>query len=294
MSPSTTPSARRSPLAVTARALIAATALVAGVSMVGPAGAIAIGLVILAARTVRRRRRRRRHQALLDGLVPELIELVLVGVHAGLTAPQAMLRLSPIAPLPLRPALEALDHDCAAAIASRTRSRRCPSRRVPPTARWCSRSRSPNAPATPIASVLDRLADEARRHRRRLADASARELPVRLAVPLVSCTLPAFVLLTIAPVLAGALSSLRRLPAVMRDPRLHRPQEAAMRSNINRAHIWLTTRDDAGQATTEYALVLLGAALIALLLVGWATAGGGAGKIGQLLDRVIDSVIERV
>jgi hypothetical protein len=40
--------------------------------------------------------------------------------------------------------------------------------------------------------------------------------------------------------------------------------------------------------------VLLGAALVALLLVGWATAGGGAGKIGQLLDRVIDSVIERV
>ena len=67
-----------------------------------------------------------------------------------------------------------------------------------------------------------------------------------------------------------------------------------MRSNINRAHIWFTTRDDSGQATTEYALVLLGAALIALLLVGWATAGGGAGKIGQLLDRVIDSVIERV
>ena len=67
-----------------------------------------------------------------------------------------------------------------------------------------------------------------------------------------------------------------------------------MRSNITRAHIWLTTRDDAGQATTEYALVLLGAALVALLLVGWATAGGGAGKIGQLLDRVIDSVIDRV
>jgi hypothetical protein len=67
-----------------------------------------------------------------------------------------------------------------------------------------------------------------------------------------------------------------------------------MRSTINRAHIWLTTRGDGGQATTEYALVLLGAALIALLLVGWATAGGGAGKIGQLLDRVLDSVIERV
>ena len=49
-----------------------------------------------------------------------------------------------------------------------------------------------------------------------------------------------------------------------------------------------------GQATTEYALVLLAAALVALLVVGWATAGGGAGKIGHLFDRVIDSVIDRV
>jgi hypothetical protein len=51
---------------------------------------------------------------------------------------------------------------------------------------------------------------------------------------------------------------------------------------------------DAGQATTEYALVLLAAALVALLVVGWATAGGGAAKIGRLFDRVIDAVIDRV
>ena len=51
---------------------------------------------------------------------------------------------------------------------------------------------------------------------------------------------------------------------------------------------------DRGQATTEYALVLLAAALVALLVVGWATAGGGAAKVGRLFDRVIDSVIDRV
>lgn len=51
---------------------------------------------------------------------------------------------------------------------------------------------------------------------------------------------------------------------------------------------------DAGQATTEYALVLLGAAMVALLLVAWATAGGGAGKVGRLLDRVIDTVLSKV
>jgi hypothetical protein len=53
-------------------------------------------------------------------------------------------------------------------------------------------------------------------------------------------------------------------------------------------------RGEAGQATAEYALVLLGAALVGLLVVGWATAGGGAGKIGRLLDRVFDAITQRV
>jgi Flp pilus assembly pilin Flp len=52
--------------------------------------------------------------------------------------------------------------------------------------------------------------------------------------------------------------------------------------------------DERGQATAEYALVLLGAAMVAVLLITWATAGGGAGKIGQLLDRVVDSILSRV
>jgi hypothetical protein len=47
---------------------------------------------------------------------------------------------------------------------------------------------------------------------------------------------------------------------------------------------------DSGQATTEYALVLLGAAAIALLIITWATAGGGAGRIGSLFDLVIDAI----
>ncbi|MDO8364327.1 MAG: hypothetical protein Q7V88_15655 [Actinomycetota bacterium] len=69
-----------------------------------------------------------------------------------------------------------------------------------------------------------------------------------------------------------------------------------------RLHIWFLTHtqlpaaahDEEGQATTEYALVLLGAALVALLVVGWATTSGGAGKIGRLFDRVIDSVIDKL
>ena len=51
---------------------------------------------------------------------------------------------------------------------------------------------------------------------------------------------------------------------------------------------------DRGQATTEYALLLLAAALVGLLVIGWATSGGGAAAVGKLFNRVIDSVIDKV
>jgi Flp pilus assembly pilin Flp len=52
--------------------------------------------------------------------------------------------------------------------------------------------------------------------------------------------------------------------------------------------------DEHGQSTTEYALVILGAAFIGLLVVAWATSGGGAGQIGRLFNSVMDSVIGKV
>ena len=60
----------------------------------------------------------------------------------------------------------------------------------------------------PLGPVLERLAADGRALRRRNAEVSARQLPVRLSFPLVCCTLPSFLLLTIAPLIAGALSSI--------------------------------------------------------------------------------------
>ncbi len=48
---------------------------------------------------------------------------------------------------------------------------------------------------------------------------------------------------------------------------------------------------DAGQATAEYALVIVGAAAVALLLIAWAT---GSGKIASLLDTMVDRVADMV
>lgn len=50
-------------------------------------------------------------------------------------------------------------------------------------------------------------------------------------------------------------------------------------------------RGDKGQTTAEYALVLLGAAGIALLLVAWATKSGA---IGKLFDTVVNDIIGKV
>jgi hypothetical protein len=50
-------------------------------------------------------------------------------------------------------------------------------------------------------------------------------------------------------------------------------------------------RDDRGQASAEYALVLLGAAAIALLVVAWATKND---MVGKLLDGVMKHILDSI
>lgn len=61
----------------------------------------------------------------------------------------------------------------------------------------------------PLGDALARLAAEVRADRRRRAEEVARKVPVKLLFPLVSCVLPAFGLLTLAPLIAGAVVALR-------------------------------------------------------------------------------------
>ena len=49
--------------------------------------------------------------------------------------------------------------------------------------------------------------------------------------------------------------------------------------------------DERGQASAEYALVLLGAAAVALLIVAWATK---TNLIGKLLDAVMGAITDKV
>jgi hypothetical protein len=60
----------------------------------------------------------------------------------------------------------------------------------------------------------------------------------------------------------------------------------AFRRTITR--LWPRERGDAGQTTAEYALVILGAAAIATLLIAWAK---GSGAIGDLFDEVVSKIL---
>ncbi len=50
-------------------------------------------------------------------------------------------------------------------------------------------------------------------------------------------------------------------------------------------------RRQSGQSTAEYALVLLGAATVALVFIAWA---GKSSRIGKLFNAVLDTVIGKV
>ncbi|MGH2732219.1 MAG: DUF4244 domain-containing protein [Actinomycetota bacterium] len=57
------------------------------------------------------------------------------------------------------------------------------------------------------------------------------------------------------------------------------------RSRANRT-IW-----ELGQTTVEYALVILAAAGVALILINWA---GGGGRLSELFDSILTEVFEKV
>jgi len=60
---------------------------------------------------------------------------------------------------------------------------------------------------SPITESLARLGAESRADRRRRAEAAARRLPVVLLFPLVVCVLPAFLLVTVVPVVVDTFST---------------------------------------------------------------------------------------
>lgn len=154
--------------------------------------------------------RRRTHARRVSDSLPDAIDLVVLAIRAGYLPAEAMTAIATHVAPELRPTFQELTD----AVRSGTRFADAlallPQRLGPQAAPLADSLIAADRYGLPLEPVLDRLADEARQHRRRNADVLARQLPVRLSLPLVLCTLPSFVLLAVVPLLIAALSSLHR------------------------------------------------------------------------------------
>lgn len=187
--------------AATALAVVLALAALAP-----PAKPMTESRVVPATREPRSRTRRERA---LDDAFPDALDLFVVSVHAGLLPRQALAHVADAVHPLIGRAFREVDRrvergdrfvDALGSVVDHLGTR---------SLTFVATLAAGERTGMPIGPVVDRIADDARQHRRRLAESATRELPVKLAFPLVICTLPAFLLVALAPLLVGALSSLR-------------------------------------------------------------------------------------
>jgi tight adherence protein C len=152
----------------------------------------------------RARRRRRAVEAGIGRDLPVVVDLVGVAIGAGCTPYLAIEHAAAYGPARAAPALRGVSHACALgrSLDDALRELGTSIGALRPLAEALRTSAELGSPAAP---ALARLAAEVRADARRRAEARARTIPVRLCFPLVACVLPAFVLLTVAPVVLGGL-----------------------------------------------------------------------------------------
>jgi tight adherence protein C len=192
-------------------ATVAAFALAAIVA--GLAAAVVVAGVMVAFTRLRpawlAKRIGQRRRARIESELPEVVDLLILAVGAGLTVPLALDAVE-------RRATGELRDELAAVLAAARQGHRLadaldalPSRAGEGVRPLVAALVASERYGAPLQTGLERLADEVRAQRRRRADIAARRVSVKLLFPLVVCILPAFALLTVAPLIASALESLR-------------------------------------------------------------------------------------
>lgn len=184
-----------------------AAVLVLAVVLLGPIpglallGVAAAGLRSAARRRVRRRRRR------LDDSAPDLVDLFGVAIAAGQPVPTALVTIAPRAPGPTQDAMRSALHrlEVGGTVSAALEQLRALGDAYEPLIEVLIAG---HARGGPLLAALDRIAETTRDRRRRDAESRARRLPVTMLFPLVVCTLPAFGLLAVVPLLVASLTDL--------------------------------------------------------------------------------------
>ncbi|MDQ6698216.1 MAG: type II secretion system F family protein [Actinomycetota bacterium] len=177
--------------------------------VVSPIAAVAVGAISILAGGAAGQRRRRVHEARIVASLPETIDLFMLAAGAGLPVQRALAVVAARADGPVGAELQAAARRVELG-ARTTEALEAVAEALgdsvrPLVSALCASERY----GTPLVAALERLAIEARTDQRRRAEEAARRVPVRLLFPLVLCTLPAFALLTVVPLLIGAFATLR-------------------------------------------------------------------------------------
>lgn len=181
-------------------------ALVAGVVW-PPAALVVIGAAVTRPR-LRARGDRRRRTAQIVAELPELVDLFTLAIGAGLTVPLAVEAVSRRSNGPTGSALAAASGRARLGQPLPDALGQVVDEVGEPARALVGALASTERYGTPLLPELARVGTEARLVRRRASEVAARRLPVQLLFPLVLCTLPAFALLAVAPLLVSAFDTL--------------------------------------------------------------------------------------
>jgi tight adherence protein C len=196
-------------LSIVAGAPILFAGAAAGSAVAGVALSVLAGLgasLIPDLQISRRARRRQRRRA---AGVPDLAELLVATTSAGLNPPLAFRRSAEILDGPLgdelRSAVRGLEFGMPWVGVLEELADRSENSSLRRLIRAMGRSQRLG---TPLASALHSVAEDLRKERQARAEELARRAPVKMLFPLVFLILPAFLLLTIGPVLLATLRNL--------------------------------------------------------------------------------------
>lgn len=203
--PSPTRPRARSPIT----APVAGFALAAVVALaIHPVLGVATGLLIWVAPHRRRARLHRRKQAEIVEELPEAIDLLRLAVSSGLNVHLAVAAVGERLFGPVGLGLSEAVHRTHRGMRLGDALEPLPESVGEPLRPLVRVLIDGDRYGIDLEPALEQLAADSRLLRRRRAEEQARRLPLRLLLPLVACILPAFILLTLAPVLAETLSVL--------------------------------------------------------------------------------------
>lgn len=192
-----------------ARRAGAAAVLTAVTLAVNPALAPVPGVVAWAWPRLAARREERRRLGRFEAALPETVDLLTLAVGAGCNVALAVAAAGRRGKGPLAAELRRVTAEAAGGRRLADALDDLPARAGASVRPLAAALAGCERYGAPLAPTLERMAGEVRRQRRRAAEEAARKVPVALLFPLVTCILPAFALLTVAPLAAGALRQLR-------------------------------------------------------------------------------------